>query len=266
MQEIVRFSEELLVYKTASPAVQRNMQYYQVTPLSILLTREGLQHSPVLNLLDQVYQSAQIRLHDVYEKSKGSLFEQSGGTARSTDVFIIQQLELRYTYRCQQLDIETIESAKTLLAHHELQQSMQSPTKLVGEHARNVTDYLTSWYRNHLTQPYPSPEEKHVLAQDLGITVRQVERWFWNHRSRMKSKNNRMMEQDMMDEKNGNLTVDAAKEVSWKGLGFDNATPENFDTYTEIQLTISILSEKIDSVITKMIDGEKGKDVTTHGQ
>ena len=43
---------------------------------------------------------------------------------------------------------------------------------------------LNQWYEEHLTNPYPSDDEKALLAQQGGITIKQVKYWFANKRSR----------------------------------------------------------------------------------
>ncbi|CAG2226921.1 unnamed protein product [Mytilus edulis] len=43
---------------------------------------------------------------------------------------------------------------------------------------------LNAWYQQHIANPYPSEEEKEILAITTGITVPQVKSWFANKRSR----------------------------------------------------------------------------------
>ncbi|XP_076113598.1 uncharacterized protein LOC143081772 [Mytilus galloprovincialis] len=43
---------------------------------------------------------------------------------------------------------------------------------------------LNAWYKQHIANPYPSEEEKEMLAITTGITVPQVKSWFANKRSR----------------------------------------------------------------------------------
>lgn len=42
-------------------------------------------------------------------------------------------------------------------------------------HKLEQTRLLTSWFDRHRIDPYPSPEEKFMLAQQTGMTVRQIE-------------------------------------------------------------------------------------------
>ncbi|KAH7392085.1 hypothetical protein DE146DRAFT_634265 [Phaeosphaeria sp. MPI-PUGE-AT-0046c] len=44
--------------------------------------------------------------------------------------------------------------------------------------------HLRTWLRAHQDHPYPSPDTKRVLAQDCGLTEKQVTTWFTNARAR----------------------------------------------------------------------------------
>ena len=49
---------------------------------------------------------------------------------------------------------------------------------------RDQLRVLTKWFDDHFADPYPTPEEKDVLAQSLGMEIRQIEHWFTNRRKR----------------------------------------------------------------------------------
>lgn len=57
------------------------------------------------------------------------------------------------------------------------------------------TNHVTSYSRffNHLHDPYPTDEEKKVLAQQTNLNLSQVNNWFGNKRMRYKRK---MLEQN----------------------------------------------------------------------
>ena len=55
--------------------------------------------------------------------------------------------------------------------------SRENYSKVVGE-------VLKEWLHKHLTNPYPSDEEKLDLAKKTGLTVLQVNNWFINARRR----------------------------------------------------------------------------------
>lgn len=51
-------------------------------------------------------------------------------------------------------------------------------------HRQDQTEILRQWFDDHAADPYPTPNEKAVLAKRVGMEVRQVEHWFTNHRKR----------------------------------------------------------------------------------
>ena len=61
-------------------------------------------------------------------------------------------------------------------------------TKPKGKQSNQLNPYsqqlLNQWYQQHITNPYPTQEEKAELAEQGGITVKQVKYWFANKRSR----------------------------------------------------------------------------------
>ncbi|XP_063400094.1 homeobox protein 3-like [Mytilus trossulus] len=54
-------------------------------------------------------------------------------------------------------------------------------TKQLTEKSRVV---LNNWYQHHIEKPYPSEQEKKMLALEARITIAQVKSWFANKRSR----------------------------------------------------------------------------------
>ncbi|ELP88861.1 homeobox protein knotted-1, putative [Entamoeba invadens IP1] len=47
---------------------------------------------------------------------------------------------------------------------------------------------LKKWFNEHYAYPYPSDEEKEVMAAQCGITMKQLNTWFSNYRSRSKKR------------------------------------------------------------------------------
>jgi len=47
-------------------------------------------------------------------------------------------------------------------------------------------DSLNLWFFNHLEDPYPNEEEKEILSNQTGLSIRQVNNWFGNRRMRYK--------------------------------------------------------------------------------
>jgi len=59
--------------------------------------------------------------------------------------------------------------------------------------SKRATDILNQWFFDHINDPYPSDEEKSMLAAQCVLSMNQVNNWFGNKRIRYKRK---CMEQD----------------------------------------------------------------------
>jgi len=53
---------------------------------------------------------------------------------------------------------------------------------------KKAAESLSNWFFEHLNDPYPSEEEKSILAAQGGLTITQVNNWFGNKRIRYKRK------------------------------------------------------------------------------
>jgi hypothetical protein len=53
---------------------------------------------------------------------------------------------------------------------------------------KKAAEVLSNWFFEHLNDPYPSEEEKSILAAAGGLTITQVNNWFGNKRIRYKRK------------------------------------------------------------------------------
>jgi len=53
---------------------------------------------------------------------------------------------------------------------------------------KKATEQLSTWFFDHLNDPYPADEEKTLLAASGGLTMSQVNNWFGNKRIRYKRK------------------------------------------------------------------------------
>jgi len=62
------------------------------------------------------------------------------------------------------------------------------PSKLRLSFSKKAQAVLKAWLKQHMSDPYPTPQEKEELAVEAGITPRQVQIWFSNKRTRMKNK------------------------------------------------------------------------------
>ena len=49
---------------------------------------------------------------------------------------------------------------------------------------REAKEVLVQWFRDHLGNPYPNMKEKERLSVASGLTIKKIENWFINERSR----------------------------------------------------------------------------------
>lgn len=104
---------------------------------------------------------------------------------------------------------------------------------------KDATDHLNMWYGkyyflltfrffNHLHDPYPTDEEKKVLAQQTNLNLSQVNNWFGNKRMRYKRK---MLEQNRKQGGGGPSGDDddsPSPTSSPVPQGFQNAPPQAY--------------------------------------
>jgi len=74
---------------------------------------------------------------------------------------------------------------KTVIHLTKMHSGNQRKRFFLTDKAREI---LSCWFENHLSDPYPSEEEKKELAASCGITVLQVNYWFGNKRNRYKKR------------------------------------------------------------------------------
>ena len=88
-------------------------------------------------------------------------------------------------------------------ANTRLQSDPRARVNRRRNHRQDQLAVLRRWFEQHAEDPYPSPEEKSVLAAHCGMEVRQIEHWFTNRRKRHWNKKLRGSpddhEQNMMD-------------------------------------------------------------------
>lgn len=63
-----------------------------------------------------------------------------------------------------------------------------SPPAVPGALTPEVVQRLKAWFEEHITDPYPTEEEKVALGAELGLTLGQLQTWFGNKRMRYKRK------------------------------------------------------------------------------
>ena len=64
--------------------------------------------------------------------------------------------------------------------------SNKNTTRTATHHQlpEEAVDRLNDWFESHINHPYPTSEDKQRLAEDCGITSKQVNSWFCNRRNR----------------------------------------------------------------------------------
>jgi len=75
--------------------------------------------------------------------------------------------------------------------------------------SKRATDLLNQWFFEHIHDPYPSDEEKSMLAAQCVLSMNQVNNWFGNKRIRYKRKCMELENRNgsgKMDGTNGNAT------------------------------------------------------------
>ena len=107
--------------------------------------------------------------------------------ASSADTLSMKQvlLEATVSYKFDALRLtlkqQVAETVFNLRAHY-------IDTSRRRKHLRpKATRILKEWFERHLDFPYPSEDEKRLLASQCDITVEQVSNWFSNKRCRSKS-------------------------------------------------------------------------------
>jgi hypothetical protein len=97
-----------------------------------------------------------------------------------------------------QIKIHTIqqkfETLKSLLKSQvcngilELAKTYRATRKNKRALPKKAAEELSKWFYEHLNDPYPTEEEKSMLASQCGLTLVQVNNWFGNKRIRYKRK------------------------------------------------------------------------------
>jgi hypothetical protein len=105
--------------------------------------------------------------------------------ASSLLFFISQTPEREKRERSPSPSVKTIEvvSPKVSYSKSESKRSKKMKRRR-GHFPKATTDLLKQWLFEHLEHPYPTEEEKAVLAEDTGLTVKQINYWFTNSRRR----------------------------------------------------------------------------------
>jgi hypothetical protein len=82
--------------------------------------------------------------------------------------------------------------------------------------SKRATDVLNQWFFDHINDPYPSDEEKSMLAAQCVLSMNQVNNWFGNKRIRYKRK---CMEQETRYGKSEEHAAGGADHQSQQSIG-----------------------------------------------
>eukprot|EP01098_Paradermamoeba_levis_P005952 TRINITY_DN2484_c0_g1_i1.p1 TRINITY_DN2484_c0_g1~~TRINITY_DN2484_c0_g1_i1.p1 ORF type:complete len:572 (-),score=177.84 TRINITY_DN2484_c0_g1_i1:210-1925(-) len=113
------------------------------------------------------------------------LLKEQSGTRLVTDQeihFKIEDLRSRFNI------------VRNELRQHIYNTAMEIRKPLVSEKKRRrtlnkqATEALNEWFFSHLSDPYPTEEDKNLLSQEYNLTMAQVNNWFGNKRIRYKKK------------------------------------------------------------------------------
>jgi hypothetical protein len=82
-----------------------------------------------------------------------------------------------------------IQLANTIYSHHhhpqdQLENLTMKPKRRRGNLPKSTTALLKEWLAQHKKHPYPTEEEKHLLASETNLSLQQISNWFINARRR----------------------------------------------------------------------------------
>lgn len=87
-------------------------------------------------------------------------------------------------------DSENVLQDALLRENKDVKKDKKKHKRKRGHFPKATTDLLKQWLFEHQDHPYPTEEQKSVLADDTGLTVKQINYWFTNSRRRfLKPKN-----------------------------------------------------------------------------
>jgi len=91
-------------------------------------------------------------------------------------------IELKFDFLRNQLRTNVCQAILVL-------QKQSHPTKKLRRNLnKNATKILLQWFHDHIEDPYPTDQEKAMLAAQCVLTLKQINNWFGNTRIRYKRK------------------------------------------------------------------------------
>lgn len=74
-----------------------------------------------------------------------------------------------------------------------MQKQYNQPKKKRRQLSKQATEILTNWFYAHINDPYPTEEEKQMLAAKCVLSINQINNWFGNKRIRNKRRNGELI-------------------------------------------------------------------------
>lgn len=96
----------------------------------------------------------------------------------------VHAIQQKFDYVRNQLHQNVRTAIITLQRQYKLGQSKRKRKGL----PKKATAALSSWFYEHINDPYPTEEDKNALSAATGLTLTQVNNWFGNKRIRFKRK------------------------------------------------------------------------------
>jgi hypothetical protein len=94
---------------------------------------------------------------------------------------------------------QKFDGVRTQLKHNvcnaiiNLQKQYNQPKKKRRQLSKQATEVLTNWFYAHINDPYPTEEEKQMLAAKCVLSINQINNWFGNKRIRNKRRNGELI-------------------------------------------------------------------------
>ncbi|KAJ5023962.1 hypothetical protein J3E72DRAFT_246262 [Bipolaris maydis] len=140
----------------------------------LLQSSEAKQES--MHIVTQVEKFSALQLHNLPNKAE----EGQHSTCSISDSTVYDQTTTPSSYSP---DIGTSFPGSLNVARQAKRSSIQRPPTKLESHALRR---LKFWLRDNSSNPYPDADTKHALAQECGITEKQVNTWFTNARARQR--------------------------------------------------------------------------------
>eukprot|EP01080_Neovahlkampfia_damariscottae_P009574 gene9574-1777_t len=160
--------------------LKENSRFVNGTNEDLDQEKDGIEYFTKMNLL-QIHQQKEI----FYLNSKFNQFCHDVNS--SLQIQKPKKIEPKETEETQKKPEEIYSELKRKYSGQVLQ-AQQKTKKKKKNFQKQSTDHLNMWFFNHLSDPYPTDDEKKTLSEQTGLNVNQVNNWFGNKRMRYKRK------------------------------------------------------------------------------